>query len=89
MLALNLQHLLADSGGAAAAGLGVTMLLIWGLGILASIFVLWMLVDCLASNMPATEKILWVLVIIFLHLIGAILYYALKRSGVHGTGVTA
>ena len=75
------------SGAAAAAGVGVFMLIVWGILILGSIFVIWMLIDCLTSSMPANEKILWVLVIIFLHLIGAILYFALKRSGSQGSGV--
>lgn len=77
--------LLADAAGAGAvAGLGIVMLLIWGIAILGTIFVIWMLVDCLTSSMPTGEKLLWALVIIFLHLLGAILYYVIKRSSTAG-----
>jgi hypothetical protein len=87
MFTANAAAIQADAAGAAAAGLGIFVLIFWGLLILSSIFVLWMLVDCLTSSMPATEKILWLLVILFLHLIGALLYYFIKkRSSVNGVG---
>ncbi len=85
MSATAIQQCLADATGAGvAAGLGVFMLVIWGIVLLGSIFVIWMLIDCLTSSMPTSEKLLWALIIIFLHLIGAILYYAIKRSSATG-----
>jgi len=40
------------------------------------IFWIWMLIDCLKRNFKKeNDKIVWVLVIIFLHIIGAIIYY--------------
>jgi ABC-type multidrug transport system fused ATPase/permease subunit len=48
--------------------------------LVTSIFWLWMLIDCLISNKPAVEKVLWVLVIFFLHVLGAILYFLLGRG---------
>jgi hypothetical protein len=87
MLALLTQPFLADAGTVAAAGIGAFMIVIWGIVLLGTIFVIWMLVDCLTSGMPTNEKILWSLVIIFLHLLGAILYFAIKRSGTHRPGV--
>jgi hypothetical protein len=50
------------------------------IALLASIFWIWMLVDVLTSRMDPGEKILWFLVIFLLHLLGAIIYFAVKRS---------
>lgn len=53
----------------------------FGLVVLAAvaflfIFWLWMLVDCLKRDFKKdVEKIAWILVLIFLHLLGAIIYY--------------
>ncbi|GER88276.1 hypothetical protein KDW_24380 [Dictyobacter vulcani] len=55
---------------------------IFGLvGILATIFWIWMLVDCL-KNEPSegNDKILWVLVIILTHGVGAIIYFFIRRQ---------
>ena len=90
MVPLALSQLLADAATAgAAAGVGIFILVLWGIAILGTIFVIWMLVDCLTSSMPTSEKLLWALVIIFLHLLGAILYYVIKRSGTTRSGATA
>lgn len=51
------------------------------IGILLVIFWLWMLVDCLKRDFKKdAEKIVWVLVIIFLHILGAIIYYFVVKS---------
>ena len=53
----------------------------FGLVVLAAVlflfvFWLWMLVDCLKRDFKKDyEKIVWILVLIFLHLLGAIIYY--------------
>ena len=41
---------------------------------------IWALVDCIRSDRPATEKILWILVIFLFNLLGAILYLLLRGS---------
>ena len=42
-------------------------------------FWIWMIVDC-ATNEPASnEKIVWLLVIILLHFIGALIYFFARR----------
>src|SRR5205814_466136 len=56
-----------------SAGLGVVMILVIVIGIAATLFWLWMLIDCLTSDMPSGDKILWFLVIFFLHLLGAVI----------------
>ena len=51
-----------------------------GLGILGTIFWLWMLVDC-ATEEPdeGNNKVVWSLIIAFTHLIGAALYFFVRR----------
>jgi hypothetical protein len=78
---VHLLQLLGASDGAVVAGVGGLMLAMIVIVLLLSIFWLWMLIDCLTSSMPATEKLLWFLVIFFTHIIGAVLYYFMVRSG--------
>lgn len=57
------------------------VLLFWIIGLMA---VIWVIYDVLTNQkrMPDSEKIIWVLVALFLNLIGAIVYYILvKASG--------
>jgi hypothetical protein len=49
------------------------------LAIVASIFWLWMLIDAI-MNEHGTDKILWFLVIFFLHLLGALIYFIVRRN---------
>ena len=49
-----------------------------GIFLFIFIFWLWMLIDCLQRKF--NDKLLWVLVIIFAGIIGAILYYFLVKS---------
>ena len=80
------------AGGAFLGGLLAFGALFWVIAVAATIFWVWMLVDVLTSNKDANEKILWFLVIFFLHLIGAVIYFVVGRSGrsgaVSGTGAT-
>ncbi|HEY2826557.1 MAG TPA: PLD nuclease N-terminal domain-containing protein [Pirellulales bacterium] len=51
------------------------------LGLLYLIFWLWMLIDCLKNpRLQGTEKLIWVLVIIFLHVLGPLLYFFIERE---------
>jgi hypothetical protein len=47
---------------------------------LATVFWIWMLVDC-ATKEPSegNDKIIWILVIIFTHWLGALIYYLVRR----------
>ena len=58
-----------DGGGGVLAGIGALMCLFVGLGIVATAFWIWMLVDALMNEPTSNEKILWVLVIVFLHVL--------------------
>jgi len=73
--------LLSQSGPLfAASGL---IIFFWALAILASVFWIWMLIDAITSDLNGTDKLIWVLVVLFLHLLGAILYYIIKRPDAH------
>jgi phosphate starvation-inducible membrane PsiE len=69
---------------AAASGLVGSLLalgvIFWVFAVAATIFWLWMLVDVVVSNKETNEKILWFLVIFFLHFLGAIVYFFAGRS---------
>ena len=63
--------------------LGGAMALIvvfWIIGLAATIFWLWMLIDALANEPTTEQKILWFLVIFFLHFIGAFIYLFVRKS---------
>ena len=50
-------------------------------GICATIFWIWMLVDCMQNpRLEGVEKLIWVVVILFLHLLGAAIYYFIGRE---------
>jgi Phospholipase_D-nuclease N-terminal len=68
-------------GGDFLGGLGVFVCLMWLLGLAATVFWLWMLIDALMNEPTTNEKILWFLVIFLLHLIGALIYYFVRRQG--------
>ncbi|MCX7046861.1 MAG: PLDc N-terminal domain-containing protein [Candidatus Sumerlaeota bacterium] len=65
-------------------GAAIIPILIFGMffiiGILGTIFWVWMLVDC-ATKEPSegNDKIIWILIIVFTHLIGAAIYYFVRR----------
>jgi len=76
-----LAALLAQSSPAPwFAGAGAIFLII---ALLLSVFWLWAMIDCLASSMPTGEKVLWFFVILFLHILGAILYWIIARRPHH------
>jgi hypothetical protein len=79
---MQILQLLADNGGAFQTGIfaGSVGLLFLIIALLLSIFWIWMLIDCLTSSMPSTEKLIWFLVIFFLHILGAVLYYVIQRG---------
>jgi hypothetical protein len=50
------------------------------LGLLASIFWIWMIIDALIYEPITGEKLLWFLVIFFLHVSGALIYFVVRKS---------
>jgi Phospholipase_D-nuclease N-terminal len=83
LLAL-LDSALPEGGGGMVVGLGAFVLVIWALVILATVFWLWMLIDALVNEPTTNDKILWFLVIFFLHFIGALVYFFVRRSARRG-----
>jgi hypothetical protein len=50
------------------------------IGILGTVFWVWMLVDCATHEPPeGADKIVWVVIILFTHLLGAALYFFVRR----------
>lgn len=51
------------------------------LGLLAFVFWIWMLVDAIKNpRLDSTQRVIWVLVIFFLHALGALIYFFAGRS---------
>jgi hypothetical protein len=51
-----------------------------GIGLLGTLFWLWTVVDCVTrESAEGNTKLGWLIVIIFTHLIGALLYYLIRR----------
>ena len=68
----------------AVIGFGIIELLFFVplmlIGVLGTVFWIWMIVDCaLHESSTGNDKIVWILVILFTHLIGALLYYFVRR----------
>jgi hypothetical protein len=63
--------------------LGTALILcgVAAIAILSTLFWLWMIIDC-ATHEPSgsNTQIVWLLIIIFTHLLGATLYYFIQRS---------
>lgn len=73
-----------DGGGGGGDLLGGALGLVcvfWVLAIVASLFWLWMLIDALVNEPTTNEKILWFLVIFFLHIVGALIYFFVRKRG--------
>ena len=64
------------------------MLIAAAVGLALFVFWIWMLVHAITNQgLNDTEKIMWVLVIIFLHFLGALIYLAIGRpKGIGGIG---
>jgi len=48
--------------------------------IAGSIFWIWMLIDAATKERTTGDKILWVIIIIFTHVIGAAIYYFVRHA---------
>ena len=52
----------------------------FGFGIIGTLFWLWMLIDC-ATKEPSegNDKLIWILIIVFTHVLGALVYFVIRR----------
>jgi len=48
--------------------------------ILLFIFWIWAIIDCLTSRLTTAEKLFWIIIILFLNIIGALLYFIFSKS---------
>jgi hypothetical protein len=63
------------------AALALIPMLFLLLALLFFVFWIWMLIDCIQNQrIKGTEKIVWVLVIIFLYALGALIYFLAGRK---------
>ena len=55
-------------------------LAVFSLGVLVTIFWIWMLVDCATKETSqGNDKLIWILIILFTHFHGAALYFFVRR----------
>src|ERR1043166_3822435 len=55
-------------------------LVVFSLGVLGTVFWIWMLVDCATKETSqGNDKLIWILIILFTHLLGAALYFFVRR----------
>ncbi|MFN6992268.1 MAG: PLDc N-terminal domain-containing protein [Fervidobacterium sp.] len=55
------------------------MITVVAIAILGFVFWIWMLVDCLQRK-KFDDKLVWVVVLVFLNILGAILYYFIVKK---------
>ena len=48
-------------------------------GLLALIFAIWMLIDCIKNETDGTQRIIWALVIFFIPCIGSLIYFFARK----------
>ena len=51
-----------------------TLIFIFPFILFLFIFWIWMLIDCIKSKLKDIDKLIWILIIVFFHFIGALLY---------------
>ena len=76
-----------DVTGSAGAGIiGLLLLLVVAVvGLACFAFWLWMLIHAIKNKgLTDTEKLIWVLVILFLHVLGALIYFFVGRPKARG-----
>ena len=58
----------------------VVLLIVVALGVSGTILWIWLLIDC-ATKEPSegNDKVVWMLVILFAHLVGALIYFLVRR----------
>lgn len=55
-------------------------LLLFSVALAGTAFWIWMLIDCATNEPPSgNDKLMWVLIILFAHMVGAIIYYFVRR----------
>jgi hypothetical protein len=63
----------------------ILILLVLFVGIVGTIFWVMMIVDC-ATRQKDPDRVVWIIIIVFTHFIGATLYYFIQRPKGAGGG---
>jgi hypothetical protein len=72
----------AGDAGSVVVGLGILWIVMAVLALGAFVVWIWALIDAIQNpTLTGTSRLIWILVIVFTHFIGAILYLAIGRSG--------
>jgi hypothetical protein len=78
----------AGDAGALFMGFGILWILMFLVGIAGLVLWIWALVDAIQNPaLDSTMRIVWVLVIVFTQVLGAIIYLAVGRSRRTPSGV--
>lgn len=67
--------------GTVFAAMGAFMLVFLGLAIAMTVFWIMMIIDCATRKLSDAERVVWILVLIFLPVIGTIVYYFAVKLG--------
>ena len=78
MLTALLAQTTTGNGGFALGGAFFLVAIVVSIACFA--FWLWMLIDLLQSSKPTNEKILWAVVMVFVGVIGSLIYFLVARS---------
>lgn len=49
------------------------------IGLLGTVFWIWMLIDCAKHEPKGEDRVVWILIIALTHLVGAAIYYFARR----------
>ena len=49
--------------------------------LLGTVFWIWMIVDCVIMERSSNEKVIWILILIFTHVLGALIYFFVRKRG--------
>ncbi len=55
-----------------------------GLGLIGLLFWLWMIYECATREPNSTEKVLWLLLVVFAPVIGSLIYFLVRVVKIRG-----
>jgi len=60
---------------------GIIGLLFFAVAVVAFVFWIWMLVDCIRNpRLSGNERVIWALVVFFLYALGGLIYFLVGRN---------
>lgn len=55
------------------------VLVFFGVGLLGTLFWIWMLIDCAKNEPSGEDRVVWIIIIAVTHLVGAAIYFFVRR----------